>query len=155
ERADEVVLPGPAGGEMQRPLAGGAGQPAGDLKQAAAQRASGADGVAGQSDEGGPAGEVVREAGDHGPGAVGGELAGGEVLKGLVFEIADRELDDGVLTVLGLDDGDLLGAVGEKREVAPVGPQLGLRSDKAGAPDDHPLASEPGLGDLRLAVLGV
>ena len=36
ERADEVVLPGPAGGEMQRPLAGGAGQAAGDLKQPAA-----------------------------------------------------------------------------------------------------------------------
>jgi hypothetical protein len=83
------------------------------------------------------------------------EHAGGEVLKRLVFEVADRELDDGVLAMLGFHDLDLLGAVGEKREVAPVGPQLGLRANQAGAPHDHPLASERHLGDLGLAVLGV
>ena len=97
------MLPGPAGGEVKCPLAGGAGQPAGDLQQPAAEGAGGADGVAGQPDQRGPAGEVVRERGDHGPGAVGVELAGGEVRERLVFQIADRELDDGVLAVLGLD----------------------------------------------------
>ena len=50
----------------------------------------------------------------------------------LVFEVADRELDDGVLAVLSLDERDVLAAVGEEREVAPVRPQLGLRPDAAG-----------------------
>ena len=39
----------------------------------------------------------------------------------LVFEVADDELDDGVLTVLGLDQGDVLGAVGREREVLQLG----------------------------------
>lgn len=46
----------------------------------------------------------------------------------LVFKVADRELDDGsALAVLGLDDCQRLGAVGQEREVAPVRPELGLR----------------------------
>ena len=44
-----------------------------------------------------------------------------------------------------------LGAVGEQREVPPVGPQLGLGAEQAGAPDDQPAAAVGGLGDLRLA----
>src|SRR5436190_22664340 len=83
------------------------------------------------------------------------ELAGGEMRERLVFEVADRQLDDGVLAVLGLDYLQRVGAVGEEREVAPVGPQLGLRAEQARAPDDHPLATQGGLGDLRLPVLGV
>ena len=43
---------------------------------------------------------VVRERGDHGPGGVGQEVAGREVRQRLVFEVADRELHDGMLTVL-------------------------------------------------------
>jgi hypothetical protein len=39
----EVVLPGPAGGEVQRPAAGVRGQPAGQGEQAAADGARGAD----------------------------------------------------------------------------------------------------------------
>ena len=39
----------------------------------------------------------------------------------LVLEVADHELDDGVLAVLGLDQRDRLVAVGEEREVPPVG----------------------------------
>jgi hypothetical protein len=77
------------------------------------------------------------------------------VLKRLVFEIADGELDDGVLAVLGLDDLEEVGAVGDEREVAPVGPQLGLGADQAGAADDQPSAAGAGFGDLRLAVFGV
>ena len=44
----------------------------------------------------------------------------------LVFEVADRELDLGVLAMLAIDRVDLLAAVGEEGEVAPVGKQLGL-----------------------------
>ena len=155
KRAGEVALPGPAGGEVKCPLAGGAGQAAGHLKQPAAEGAGSADGLAGQADQGAPAQQVVRQAGDHGPGAVGVELAGGEVRERLVFEVADRELDDGVLAVLGLDHLERLAAVGEEREVAPVGPELGLRTEQAGAADDQALAVGGGLGDLCLPVLGV
>jgi hypothetical protein len=100
ERTGEVALPGPAGGEVKCPLAGGACQPAGYLKQPAAEGAGGADGFAGQADQGAPAQQVVRDAGDHRPGAVRVEFAGREVRERLVFEVADRELDDGVLAVL-------------------------------------------------------
>ena len=99
----------------------GACQPAGDPEQPVAAGGGGADAVVGQADHAGPPPEVVREGGDHGPGAVGGELAGGEVRERLVFEIADRELDDGVLAMLGLDQQQRLGAVGREREVLPVG----------------------------------
>src|SRR5215217_6666244 len=102
--ADEVVLPGPASGEMQCPLTCAAGQAARQCEQAAADGARGADCAARQADERGPAQQVVREAGDDGPGGVGVKAPGGKVRERLVFEIADRELDDGVLTVLGLDD---------------------------------------------------
>ena len=102
--SDEGVLPGPAGGQVQRPAAGAAGQAAGQREQPAADGARGADGVAGQAEHAGPAQQVVRERGDHRPGGVGGEVPGGEVRERLVFEVADRELDDGVLAVLGLDD---------------------------------------------------
>jgi len=64
----------------------------------------------------------VRERAEHGPGAVGVELAGGEVRERLVFEIGDDLLNDGVITMLGLDDRDVFGAVGDEREVPPVGP---------------------------------
>jgi len=103
ERADEVVLPGPAGREVQRPAAGAGGEPAGEREQAAADGASGADRGLWESDHAGSAQQVVGEAGDHGPGGVGVEAAGGEVRERLVFEVADRELDDGVLAVLGPD----------------------------------------------------
>jgi hypothetical protein len=56
----------------------------------------------------------------------------------LVFEVGDDLLDDGVVAMLGLDHRQLVGAVGDKRKVAPVGPQLGLLADQAGAPGDQP-----------------
>ncbi len=37
----------------------------------------------------------------------------------LVFEIADRELDDGVLAMLSLDELERFGPVGREREVPP------------------------------------
>jgi hypothetical protein len=57
-------------------------------------------------------------------------------------------LDDGVLTALGFNDLKRVGAVGEKRDVAQVGPWLGLGADRAGAAHDHSLAVTGGLGDL-------
>ena len=73
------------------------------------------------------------------------------MLKRLVFEVGDDLFDDGVVAVLGLDDRDRGGAVGEKREVPPVGEQFGLGAEQAGAPDDQPPIAVDGLGDLRLA----
>jgi hypothetical protein len=40
----------------------------------------------------------------------------------LVFEVADRELDDCVVAVLCLDQLERFGAVGDEREVPPIGP---------------------------------
>jgi hypothetical protein len=75
--------------------------------------------VVGQRDEVCPAQQVVREGGDHRPGRVGVERGGREVRQRLGFEVADRELDDGVLAVLSLDRLDRVGAVGRER-VCPV-----------------------------------
>lgn len=44
----------------------------------------------------------------------------------LVFEISDDQLDVRVLAMLGIDGQDVLGAVGDQREVPPIGEQLGL-----------------------------
>ncbi len=148
-------MPGPAGGEVQCPAACVSGQAAGDLDEPAAQGARGADGCGGQSEQLGPSEHVVRERAKHGPGAVGVKVTGGEVRERLVFEVGDDLLDDGVLAVLGLDDRDVFGAVGDQTEVPPVGPQLGLGAHEAGAADDQPAAVVGGFGDLRLTVVGV
>jgi hypothetical protein len=44
------------------------------------------------------------------------ELPGREVRQGLVFEVGDDLLDDGVIAMLGLDQGDVVGAVGDEAE---------------------------------------
>jgi hypothetical protein len=93
--------------------------------------------VFGQSEQLRPAQQVLCQGAEDRPGAVGVKLAGGEVRQRLVLEVGDDLLDDRVLAVLGLDDGELVGAVGDKREVAPVGPQLGLRAEQAAAADDQ------------------
>ena len=128
------------------------GQAAGDGEEPAAQGARGADGRVGESEQLCPAQQVVRERGQHGPGAVGVEMPGGKVRERLLFEVGDHLLDDGVLAMLGLDERDLLVAVGDQAEVAPVGPQLGLRADKPGPSDDQPPLAVDGLGDLRLTL---
>ena len=150
-----VLLPGPPGWEVQGVAAGVGGQSSGELEQAAAQGARGTDGALGQADQLGPAEHVVREGGDDCPGAVGVEVGGGEVREGLVFELGDDLLDDGVLPVLALDQRELIGAVGEQAEVPPVRPQRRLRSREPGAADDQAAARVGGLGDLRLPSVGV
>ncbi len=72
----------------------------------------------------------------------------------LVLEVADRELDDGVLAVLCLHEGQGLGAVARKREVLPGREQLLLLAEGAYAAHDQPPLPVGGLGDLRLACLG-
>ncbi|MEA2222883.1 MAG: hypothetical protein QOH83_1259 [Solirubrobacteraceae bacterium] len=128
-------MPWPAGREVQRPAAGVAGQAAGNREEPAAQGARGAGRGVGQSEQLRPPQQVVRQGGEHGPGCVGVVVAGGEVRERLVFEVGDDLLYDGVVAVLGLDDRDVLCAVGEKGEVPPIGPQLGLGADQAGASD--------------------
>jgi hypothetical protein len=118
-------------------------------EQSAAHGARGADGVARQAEHRGPAQQVVRERGDDRPGGVGHELAGREVREGLVFEVADRELDDGVPAVLGFDHGERFGAVGEEREQLPTRQQLALAIERADATNDEAPFVEECFGDLR------
>jgi hypothetical protein len=83
------------------------------------------------------------------------EAAGGEVPERLLDEVADDELDAGVLAVLALDERERLAAVGDEGEVLPGRKQLLLGIKGAHAAGDQPLAVERRLGDLRLAGLGV
>jgi hypothetical protein len=45
--------------------------------------------------------------------------------------------------------------IGDEGVVAPVGEQLGLGADQAGAAHDQPVTPVAGLGDLRQATLGI
>jgi hypothetical protein len=80
--------------------------------------------------------------------AAASALARRKVHERLVFELADAELDDGVLAVLGFDDANRLAAVGQKREVTPIGPELALGAEQPGAPDDQALLADQGVCDL-------
>ncbi len=97
---------------MQRPACGVRCQAAGQREQSAAHGSRGAHDSAGLTEHLGPSEQVVRDRGDHRPGAVGVKVPRGEVREGLVFEVADDDLDDGVLAMLSLDDRDRFGAVG-------------------------------------------
>lgn len=50
-----------------------------------------------------PAGKVVGEARQRQPGRIGGELARRDVREPPGFQVADVELDSGMLTMLGLE----------------------------------------------------
>lgn len=67
-----------------------------------------------KSDHLAEAGEIVGDGGELGPGRVRGEITGGKVSQGPRFQIPDGQFDHGMLTVLGLDDPDFLGSVGDK-----------------------------------------
>ena len=54
---------------------------------------------------------------------VGGVAAAWHVPQRAVFVVSDRELDGGVLSMLALDDRELVGAVGDEGVVSPVGPE--------------------------------
>ena len=135
----------------------GAGQSAGDREQPAAEGAGGADVVV----RAGRSGLVQRSrlcasAAITVQAALALKLPGGEVRERLVFEVADRELDDGVLAVLGLDERERLGAVGDEREVPPVGQQLGLRLRACGCAGRSAAAAPSVVSAIcGLAVVGV
>lgn len=76
-------------------------------------------------------------------------LPDGKCASALVFEIADAELDDGVLAVLGFDRRKRVGAVGRRRKQLPARQQLALAIERADAAHDQPPAAEDCLGDLR------
>ena len=140
---------------MQGPAPGVTRQAARNRDESAAQGAGRATVVSGSPSSCVHLKQVVRERAEHGPRGVGVVVAGGKVRQRLVFEIGDDLLDDGVIAVLGLDHGELVGAVGDQAEVPPVWEQLGLRANEAGAPDDQPPVAVDGLGDLRLPADGV
>ena len=127
----------------------------------------------GAAEAGGPAYEVVGEHAAGDPGAVGGEWSGGAAAEpGALFEVTNGELHGGVGSVVGVGGtGVEVFSVGDEAVVAPVGPQLGLGAEQAGAAHDEsqlgPLAVvavqlvaaaagfDGGLSDLRLAAAGV
>ena len=127
----------------------------------------------GAAEAGGPASEVVREHAAGEPGAVGGESSGGAATEpGALFEVSDGELHGGVGSVVCVGGtGVEVFSVGGEAVVAPVGPQLGLGAEQAGAAHDEPqlrglgvVAAElvaaaagfdGGLSDLGLAAAGV
>ena len=138
-----------------RPAAGGVGETAGQGEQPAAEGSRPAWPAVGEPEQLGPAAQVVGEAGDHRPGGVSVEAAGGEVPECLVDQVADHELDDGVLAMLALDELERLVAVGDEGEVLPGREQLLLIAEGTHAADDQSLVCECRLGDLRLACFGV
>ena len=76
------------------------------------------------AEDGGPADQVVGEHGALQPGRVGVEVAGGDMVEsGAFFEVADGELDDGVVTVEPVDVDGVTVEIGEEGVVPPVGPQ--------------------------------
>ena len=105
EDGGEVVLPGPAGGHSECPLAAGAGQAGGDLEQVAAAGSGGLD----RAVSGRPIWVVQRprlcaRAAITVHALLAGKLAGGEVRKRLVFEVTDHELDRGVVAMIDVGD---------------------------------------------------
>jgi hypothetical protein len=73
----------------------------------------------------------------------------------LGFEVANAQLDDCVAAVILVQLHGGADPVGDQGVVAPVGEQLGLGADQAGAAHDQPVAPVAGLGDLRQAAVGV
>jgi hypothetical protein len=108
-----------------------------------------------QPDCGDPAQQVVGQGGHHQPGGVGAEPARRAVPQAHPgFEITDAQLDDCVAAVVGVQPDRGADPVGHKRVVAPVGEQLGLGADQAGATHDQPVTLVAGLGDLARPPLG-
>ena len=96
----KLGLPGPAGGEVHRGLSRGSGDPAGEREQAPTGGRRGTGCGVGDPEQQCPAREVVRQARDYCPGAVGAVVPRWEVRQRLVFEVADDLFNDGVLAML-------------------------------------------------------
>ena len=101
ERLEVVAVPGPAGGEVERPGSAVAGESAGDLEPAAAE---GAGRVAEGAVSGRPSSCVQRSrlcasAAITVQAPVHHETGGGEVRECLFFEVGDHLFDDGVVAL--------------------------------------------------------
>ena len=114
-----------------------------------------------------PTVEVVSNDGAREPGGVGWVVAGGDVFGSAVFQLADRQLDDGVgaVELVGFDRVEIV-AVRDEAVMAPLGEQAGLGGVReAGAAHDEshdaavllqPAAAlVGGFGDLGVAAEGV
>ena len=89
------------------------------------------------------------------PGGVGHELPRGQVRQAGALELGDPLLDDRVPAVVGLDLGDVAGAVGDERVVVPGGEQRQLAAGGGADPAHHQPHGEGVLaGERRVAGLG-
>jgi hypothetical protein len=97
--------------------------------------------------------------GADGPGAVGGELAGGLVGQGPVDQVGEHGLDDRVPAVGDVSGGGRLGAVGAERVVAPDREQFVTAGTVADPAHDQPgfdrVFGGGERGELDLGDLGV
>ena len=111
----------------------------------------------GEAEHVGPSAKIVREARDDRPGAVGVVVPGWEVRERLSLEVADDELDDGVLAVLGIDLVESFGAIGDERVMAPECEQLGLfvLGVQVHATHDQAIVAERRLGHFADCAVGV
>ena len=99
EGTTELVLPGPALGEMQGETARLAGEPSSQGEEASPEGLGGGHRLA-QPDARGPAGQVVGHRLDGQPGGVGGEASRGQVVETHpVLQVADGVLDLGVAVI--------------------------------------------------------
>lgn len=75
--------------------------------------------------------------------------------QGLIFEVADHQLDLRMIVVIGVGGGCRDGRVGRERVMAPTRKEFGLLTEQASANDDRSPRPEAELGDLCFAAIGV
>jgi hypothetical protein len=100
EDASECCGPWPSGREVECVSAGGVGHATGRGNKFAADRGTGDEFGSAGADEYRPAGQVVREGGEAQPCGVRVEPAGWAVREAVVFQVTDREFNNGVGAVV-------------------------------------------------------
>ena len=99
---DKLAFPGPAPGQVQGELAGLAGNPSSEGKEASPKGLGGCHRLS-QGDALGPAGQIVGHDLHRQPGSIGGKAPRGEMVQAYaVLEVPDGVLDLGVAAVAGL-----------------------------------------------------
>lgn len=109
ERVGDRGGPGPVGGQVQRELAGVAGELAGDVQQPVAQALGLADAVLAVEEQLlGPDGQIVGAERGFQPRLVGRERREGQVGQAGALELADAVFDDRVRAVASLQGGQVV-----------------------------------------------
>ena len=149
----ELVLPGPALGQMQSEAAGRASEPSGQGEEASPEGLGGCHRLA-QADARCPAGQIVGHHLHGQPGTIGGEASRGEMVEPhAVLEVADGVLDLGVAAMVGLQVQRVAVTVGDEGVVAVIGKQRQLGAGRGLDPAyDEPHGCGVGLaleGDIR------